>query len=680
MPDALALIIAIGSTVVHRGQNWKIESLSQGKAVITRRSKMPVEMDLGELVAAQPQEHRTAAARRLRYAQSFTTFDMMPADVQSAAADRAGHIRELETGYRSGTAAVALAHEPRDEYNPSLVPQLGKRQSAKATELGISQRSVRAWCDEFRKGGETALTRQSRFRPRVSFPSVDPRLIAEVRAIVAEAKSETRPVTSVLIAAAFANLPDVPRPSMPTMYRLVNECQSGSGMQAGISKTRASINARPSKRNNHRHLIYPGQVVQLDTTVLDVFCVDPDGGQPFRPELTVAIDQYTRCILAMVIARTTTSAHVASLIAEILQPKPLDPAWPGNPVWPYHGVPGAVLYTAHDEQQPRFGPVVTPETIVVDNGKVFTGKELKRLAALIGFSLEPTRPASGFSKAQVERFFGTMTRGALAPLRGYVGGGTESTLGDPASQAFFTPTEVLEYLRQWVATVYHLTPQKDLYPPNNEFGGRSPFQMYDVGIATSGFVRAPADVNLRFQILPSQLRDIRHGPIRLNNRKYNAPVLRDFAGRKSAYPGGKWPIHWDTNDIKTVWLQDDDHNFHPVPWTEGVDLPAPFSDIARKIVDEQRRSVLSDLQTRTEGQADLLKFNRYVTDSVYPSPKPKKAKRAPTKRHVEAAANFTTAKGKSVVETLQHSGVGKEEQPLPPGFDQVAGYQTGSKT
>jgi hypothetical protein len=62
---------------------------------------------------------------------------------QSAVTERAGHVREVLTGYRSGTAEAARPGEPRPDYDPAR--PLGGRQKAKARELGVSGRTIRRW-------------------------------------------------------------------------------------------------------------------------------------------------------------------------------------------------------------------------------------------------------------------------------------------------------------------------------------------------------------------------------------------------------------------------------------------------------------------------------------------------------------------------------------------------------
>ena len=73
--------------------------------------------------------------------------------------ERAGHVREVLTGYRSGSAQDALEGEPRAEYRPGV--PLMDRYRAKTQELGIGERTLRRWVRAFELDGEAGLDRRS---------------------------------------------------------------------------------------------------------------------------------------------------------------------------------------------------------------------------------------------------------------------------------------------------------------------------------------------------------------------------------------------------------------------------------------------------------------------------------------------------------------------------------------
>ena len=69
--------------------------------------------------------------------------------------ERAAHVREVLTGYRSGTAEFAEAGEPRPEYSPDL--PLTTRYAAKAAELGVGYRSIKRWAHGFQQAWRGGL-------------------------------------------------------------------------------------------------------------------------------------------------------------------------------------------------------------------------------------------------------------------------------------------------------------------------------------------------------------------------------------------------------------------------------------------------------------------------------------------------------------------------------------------
>ena len=69
--------------------------------------------------------------------------------------ERAGHVREVLTGFRSGSPELAEADEPRPQYDPTL--PLMTRYRAKARDLGVSVRTLGEWVSKFHSHGEAGL-------------------------------------------------------------------------------------------------------------------------------------------------------------------------------------------------------------------------------------------------------------------------------------------------------------------------------------------------------------------------------------------------------------------------------------------------------------------------------------------------------------------------------------------
>jgi hypothetical protein len=57
--------------------------------------------------------------------------------------ERAAHVREVLTGYRSGMAELVAEGEPRPEFDPRL--PLMTRYRSKAAELSVTTRTIQQW-------------------------------------------------------------------------------------------------------------------------------------------------------------------------------------------------------------------------------------------------------------------------------------------------------------------------------------------------------------------------------------------------------------------------------------------------------------------------------------------------------------------------------------------------------
>lgn len=69
--------------------------------------------------------------------------------------ERAAHVREALTGYRSGSAEFPAKGEPREQYGSSM--SLTSRYTDKAAELGVSLRTIKQWVADFRQHGVAGL-------------------------------------------------------------------------------------------------------------------------------------------------------------------------------------------------------------------------------------------------------------------------------------------------------------------------------------------------------------------------------------------------------------------------------------------------------------------------------------------------------------------------------------------
>jgi transposase InsO family protein len=503
---------------------------------------------------------------------------------------RAGHIREVLTGYQSGSAEMPLPDEPRSQYDRGL--PLLQRYAAKAAELGLSKRQVERWVQAYRAHGEAGLA-SARWQ---GHDRVDPRWGETALQIMVEHTNESKPSWAAIILQTSKRLElclgkgVVPEPSRATAYREMKWLDKQQQTFDGTTKRNRDIAARPKRPYRKLRPTRPGEYLILDTTPLDVFAIDPKTLQWVRVELTVAMDWYTRCVVAGRMTPTSTKAvDAAAVMYRTVRPMPADDGWPSYAVWPEHGMPREVLIDPDQIDRtgkPLSGPAVNPETIITDHGKIYVSEHLNSVCQRLGISIQPARIREGRDKGPLERFFRTVREGLLQYLPGYKGPDVNARGLNVEGHACLYIDELERIFRDWVATVYHLRPHHGLIDPGLPSARLTPAEMYSQGIARAGYIEVPRDPHLAYEFLKVEARTIQHYGIDRGTLKYGGPVLEGLATMRSPYRGkfeNKWPIHVDPDDVSRIFIKHPDtHEWHVLVWKHATKYPMPFSDEALK--------------------------------------------------------------------------------------------------
>jgi hypothetical protein len=213
---------------------------------------------------------------------------------RGAVLERAAHVREVLTGYRSGSAELAGPGEPRASYDPAL--PLMKRYAAKAVELGRGVRTIKRWVHDFHRGGEAGLVDASvTDRGPGPLGRADPRWV------------ETR-----------YGAEEVRIPSSSGAYRLLAELDRRVPTFHGSTKVRRDVADRPTQAYGKLRPTRPGEYLLLDTTRSDVFALDPVTLKWVQCEITVSMDWYSRCITGLRVTGSTKSIDVSSTLFHTL--------------------------------------------------------------------------------------------------------------------------------------------------------------------------------------------------------------------------------------------------------------------------------------------------------------------------------------------------------------------------
>ncbi|MBV7249773.1 DDE-type integrase/transposase/recombinase [Streptomyces sp. S-2] len=501
--------------------------------------------------------------------------------------ERAEHVREVLTGYRSGSPELARDDEPRPEYRPERPWEA--RYTAKADELGVSLRSVKQWVADFRRRGEAGLAPKR--ATGKTHTGVDDRWVETAVEVMVEHTDQSRPSRTMVIertrARVIARFGDevVPQPSRATAFRLLEELERRHPLFRLSTKRNRDIAGRPEGPYGKLRPTRPGEYLLMDSTRLDVFAFDPLTLKWVQAELSVGMDWYTRCITGIRLTPVSTKAvDVSAVLFQSFRPRPAGRDWQRHAVWPEHGIPRTVLVDVEGATGPGLAsPPLVPETLVVDHGKVYVSEHLTSVCRRMGISIQPARIRTGRDKGPVERYFRTLREGLLQVLPGYKGPDIHSRGENPEDDAFFFLDELEAIIREWTATVYHCRPHSSLVDPGLSGLRMSPAKMFEHGMARAGYIEAPRDRNLAFEFLQTKWRTVQHYGVEIGRRRYSGPGLPE-PGVRSPYDSpvkNGWPFQVDPDDITRIYFRDPaTRAWHTLVWEHAPSAEMPLSEDA----------------------------------------------------------------------------------------------------
>ncbi|WP_329295902.1 hypothetical protein [Streptomyces pseudovenezuelae] len=141
---------AAGNEVVLKDGRGQVRQLALKELLFSERARLI------------PEQSGSSAADIERIAS--VVLGQLHEDERRRVLERAEHVREVLTGYRSGSPELPREGEPRPEYAPD--ESLEAKYAVKAAELGVGARSVRRWVALFRD------TERRVWHPRRGCPAV----------------------------------------------------------------------------------------------------------------------------------------------------------------------------------------------------------------------------------------------------------------------------------------------------------------------------------------------------------------------------------------------------------------------------------------------------------------------------------------------------------------------------
>lgn len=509
----------------------------------------------------------------------FGLLEALPEAALEAAREWERHVVEVETGFLPDSMPGT---EPRVGFDPA-VTTVGDRDIAKAAELGVSVRTVQLRRAKYAQQGLWGLVDQRARREWAATGRVDARVVEAVReALDAETSTSTgtrsrlmRRVVKRLEEAHGAGV--VPMPSRATFYRLVDALAVGRH-SFGSAVTRRQTANRPEAMFTPSFAARPGEQVQIDSTPIDVLVL-LDDGTPARADLTIVVDVATRTIAAALLRPVGTKAvDAALLLARMLVPEPMRPGWSealrmSASVLPH----GRLLDIDARMEAAAARPVIVPDTIVIDGGKVFVSETFMRACERLGISVQQARPRTPTDKPIVEATFGSINTLFCQHVASYTG--SNPTLRGSDVTGAWTLPELQELLDEWLLAGWQTRPHDALRDPLQPQRVLSPNEKYAALVAAAGYLPLTLAGEDYLELLPVAWRQVNAYGIKIGHRTYDCPELGPLRQQHSGVAArrGRWEVHYDPYDVSRVFVRTGD-GWVMVPWTHLPMVSAPFAE------------------------------------------------------------------------------------------------------
>ena len=529
---------------------------------------------------------------------SNALLDRVPKAELERAQWRYGHVLEAVTGYRSGDPAGSLANEPRAEYDPSLVRSLRQRFMSKVGEMKSERPQERVSATTLFRWKTLAVDQRlgilglcdARYHGiRDPFRGIAREVIEALDAVLDEhVDLSTVPIVKIrhdvrdLVRQRHCD--EVRMPGRTRFYEIyrVRTRQTGANKEAtyrrGAARRRSPT---PSPMRARRS----GELLVVDSTVVDLQCIDRRTGRLVRPEFSIGVDAYDhslRCV--RVIPAGTRGVDAALLLYDALRPEPWLPHWPIEAQWNYSGVPRRIAVIAGGQNLPAGIPAQLPfgrpTMVVVDHGKIFLSASFFAGCAEFGISVLPAPPGRPSYKGIVEQFFDTANTWLWSRLRGHTGRNAAHRGRSSDARAAVFLDELRDLFVEWAITVYHDREHDGCRLPDAPQLAVTPNIMFENSVAQNGFINAVPHPERLVRLLPVEWRRINADGIKIGNLKYWHDILQKWMREKSRYgKGNRWPFHVDPRELSRIWFFDpDDRAWFTLRRLNSRHPDSPFSD------------------------------------------------------------------------------------------------------
>ncbi|MFJ6798889.1 integrase [Streptomyces sp. NPDC091268] len=619
---AAADTLALGDTIRFRGALWVVtafhgprvfldaaEPVEPVEPLIILQTAMTCAPDFAVLDRAAPRS--TLPAR-------IGEFSALPRDVRKAAEKWERHVEEVlheQAPYVPATTPPGPAFDPQRR----TLRQRYQAKAAQLTQAGdpVSAATVERKCAAWRKEGLMGLVDKRHLRVAAPHGRVDVRVVDIVWEVLDDERDRglspgtlSRLIDRVeqTVRARYAHLLADPATarglvnSPATFYRLLERLGITAQNAHTAAARRAAGSAISAQRPGSRRATWarwPGDLVQIDTTGLDVLVLGDDG-RVISVELTIAIDVATRSIVGSLIVpkrvgrtggggrwlagRATRSFDTMQVVAQTTAPLPARPGWAPETLMEGSDLPFEDLLAA----DPRFAgaaarPVIKPETLVIDHGSPFISADFTRACHSLGIEVREARLRTAVDKAIVERAMRAVKTGFSQYLATYTHHRLDLRGKRVRKQPLWTLAQLQELFEQWVVLRWQQTPHGALRSPFTPGVRLTPNQMYAALVSLRGYRSTALTPQENRKLLPAVWVRVSRKGFQINNRTYNLgrgklDPCRGPSGLTAQQ--GRWEVHYSPDHPEVAWLFN--HRAEPDtdPWIE-----VPF--IHRRLLDDR---------------------------------------------------------------------------------------------
>ena len=564
--------------------------------------------------------------------------------LDKAARDRVSfahrHVHELLYGVPPSDGESVL--EASLEYD--LANTFDHRIDAKLRELRaagtpVSERTLRRWTSRYRTEGLAGLVDGRHTRASTVGGRTDPRVVALLEdEITKQTNLSTGTRSRALLRVKLqAQENGWPLPSDATLYRVLSRLE-GTRSPFGQATTRRSKANRPDRAWGRQYPSRPGELVEIDSTPLDLMVVYPDGSRG-RVDLTAAIDVATRVPLAAILRPVATKAvDAAMLLARAMTPLPMQPGWDASLAYSRSVLPPGMIDGDEEVRKTIAArPTIVPESITMDRGKAFKSATFLAACERLQISVTLASPRTPTDKPHIESFFRGVRTGFVQHLAGYVGPTVVQRGADPEAAAHWSLAEVQNLLDLWIIGIYLNRPSPGLRLPAMPKKELTPNEAFAALTGVAPQVNVAMERDDYISLLPIAYRTIQHYGINFDGLLYESPELARYQGVSSGLPApaaGKWEIRYDPHRMNSIWVRDHKRGrWIEATWVMGRQVLAPFSRDVLKAAQKaiERRS------STTPGAEVVAQINRILTAPAA------SAERSASKRSATAPASVPAA-------------------------------------